>query len=329
MKKSTPQICFPMCLFIILMLISSCGENDRFRYEEGFVWNTVYHISYESERSLTDSIIEVFNNIDSSLSAFNPESTVSKINDNRSTNIDSLFAEVYRESVKINRASSGAFDPTLAPLIRAWGFGQGHEVNSDTLRLDSLLSFVGISKTWISGGELVKEDPRIEFNFSALAKGYGVDCVADMLERNGVSNYLVEIGGEIRLSGHNSRGEDWCVGIDRPEEGLPQGETVLNIVMSSGAIATSGNYRNFQESGGNRFGHTLSAVTGRPVKTDVISATVVAPACMEADALATTCMAIGKEKALDLCNRLRAGVMLVCDDMSVVYNPVFGSLIRQ
>lgn len=305
------------------IMFGGCSHTAPYRHEDGMAWNTLYHITYQCEEDLGDSIILVLNEIDRSLSPFNDGSVVARINRNLSDSVDSHFTRVYEESRRINRESEGAFDPTLAPIIRAWGFGEGHKVSADTLRLDSLLQLVGIARTEISGTRLIKENPAIEFNFSALAKGYGVDCIAEMLRNNGVANYLVEVGGEIRLAGVNESGKPWTVGIDRPEFDSKPGETVEKISLSEGAIATSGNYRNFHEKEGGRFGHTISPVTGRPVESDVISATVIAPTCMEADALATCCMVVGSEAALNLCTRLRAAVMLIKADMEVVSNPAF------
>lgn len=311
-----------LLLFTAGLLFSGC-ETHKFRHEEGIAWNTLYHITYESGCDLNDSILKVLDDIDNSLSPFNQNSTVSAINSNKSQSTDSHFNFVYSKSRQINEKTGGAFDPTLAPLIRAWGFGQGHEISSDTLRLDSLLNFVGINKTELKDNQLLKSDPRIEFNFSALAKGYGVDCIAEMLARNGVENYLVEVGGEIRAKGHNQDGKDWTIGIDRPDENAKTGETVISIKITDGAIATSGNYRNYHETAGGRVGHTISATSGRPVLTDIISATVIAPTCMDADALATSCMALGSEKALTLCDDLKVGVLLIKRDFSVMTNSYF------
>lgn len=310
-----------------LIAMASCSKRAGFKYEEGIAWNTLYHITYESDIDLRDSILIIFNGIDSSLSPFNERSVVSKINSNISDSVDIHFIKVFQESLKINRESEGAFDPTLAPIIRAWGFGQGHVVSNDTLRLDSLLQITGIHKTQLADNRIIKENPEIEFNFSALAKGYGVDCIADMLERNGVRNYLVEVGGEIRASGHNPSGSLWKIGIDYPSSDSTKGAIIRNIRIENSAVATSGNYRNFHEQDNRRFGHTISPVDGRPAETDVISATVIAPECMEADAIATSCMVLGSEKALNLCTRLRVGVMLIKSDMSVVVNPAFESLV--
>lgn len=311
---------------LLTAVLSCCSHRGNYRFEEGIAWNTIYHITYESSLDLSDSIRIVLSQIDGSLSPFNPSSTVSKINANLTDSVDSHFMAVYNESLQIHTESEGAFDPTLAPLIRAWGFGQGHSATSDTLRLDSLMQFVGIGKTAIAGADrLTKENPAIEFNFSALAKGYGVDCIADMLLRNGVTNFLVEVGGEIRAQGLNHQGNEWVIGIEKPLDMNHASETVLNIRLDNGAVATSGNYRNYQEQGGRRYGHTISPATGRPVQTDVISATVIAPTCMEADALATCAMVMGSEEALSLCARMRAGVMLIKDDLTVMSNPVFRS----
>lgn len=315
--------------FLLLYFFISCNHESQFRNDEGMAWNTLYHITYQSPDNLSDSIIRIFNEIDLSLSSFNQNSIVSHINVGSSDSVDSHFVKVYHKSREINDASGGIFDPTLAPLIRAWGFGQGHSVSADTLRLDSLMELVGIKQTTLEGKRLIKDNPSIEFNFSALAKGYGVDCIADMMVRNGVTNYLVEVGGEIRTAGHNPQGNKWCIGIDRPQPDNPLGDSILNLYIVDGAVATSGNYRNYHESEGGSFGHIISPLSGRPVKTEVISATVVATSCMEADALATCCMALSKDEALNLCTRMRAGVLLILQDLSIVTNPAFNSFLAE
>lgn len=319
----------PLTLLLTLSIpsfLSSCSGHLEFRKTEGIAWNTAYHIIYESNHDLTDSVITVLNEIDNSLSPFNPKSVVSRINENSTDSVDIHFKKVYSESRRIHEESGGAFDPTLGPVIRAWGFGKDHEVQADTMRLDSLLTLVGIEKTDLRNFSLLKTNPDVEFNFSALAKGYGVDCIAEMLERNGVENYLVEVGGEIRAKGRNSKGDDWTIGIDRPFPDSQPGELQEVISITDAAIATSGNYRNYHQSEGKTFGHTISPVDGRPVQTDVISATVIASNCMEADALATCCMVIGSEKALSLCSRLGAGVFIIKSDLTVVKNDLFSGL---
>lgn len=309
-------------------LFCSCG-NDRFRSAEGMVWHTEYHITYESDHDLNDSIIATLQEVGTSLNVFDPASLVSRVNRGEDIRINRMFADVYNESVRVNRLTNGAFDPTLGPLITAWGFGKGHAATSDTLRIDSLLAITGISKTRLDDGRLVKEDKRIEFNFSAIAKGYGCDEVFRMLERNGCSNILVEIGGEIRCSGTSPSGRQWRISVDRPiltDSIIHESQCIVDI--SDCGLATSGNYRNFHTTAdGGTYGHTISAATGRPVRTDVLSVTVLAPTCMEADALATSMMALGSEDALKLATSMHYPVMLVLDDMSIRQNEEFKELI--
>lgn len=304
-------------------------SSGRYRTEEGMVWNTVYHITYDSDKDLSDSILVIFNEIDNSLSPFNNASVVSKINRNESPLSDSHFKKVFLKSQEINEKTGGMFDPTVAPLIRAWGFGHGHTVTADTLRIDSLLTLVGITKTSLHADSLVKENPNIEFNFSAIAKGYGVDCIADMLKRNGVTNFLVEVGGEIRASGVNPSGDKWTIGIDKPlinESGTVE-DIISQVSVTDAGVATSGNYRNYHKDASSAtFGHTISPLTGRPIQTDILSATIIAPTCMDADAIATSCMALGLQKSLELCSSLSYAALFVTTDLKVVTNQAFDSL---
>lgn len=348
--RNTRFLLSSLPVFIMWMLLaglSAACSGTAYRDAEGIAWNTAYHISYESELDLGDSVRMIFNEIDRSVSAFNDTSTVSRINRNETVHVDTHFRNVYNKSREINQATDGMFDPTLAPLIRAWGFGQGHEVSADTLRIDSLLNFVGITKTRLDGEQLYKENPNIEFNFSALAKGYGVDGIASMLERNGVSNYLVEVGGEIRASGVNRSGNQWTVGIDTPvpDEDKADNSPMTTISATDFGMATSGNYRNFQKtSESGTFGHTISPLTGRPVSTDLASVTIIVPAgtqpqsdlpatdnawpCMTADAIATSCMALGLEASQELCSRLRVAALFITTDLKVVTNPAYRALIH-
>ena len=320
-----------LILLPCLLLTAACKPINTFTTADGMVWNTTYHIVYEGGEELKDSILSVLKEVENSVSVFADNSLVSKVNRNKDQRVDRHFINVYHTSLNINQLTEGRFDPTLSPLIEAWGFGKGHQPTADTLRIDSIMEFVGIEKTRLEKDTLFKEDERISFNFSALAKGYGVDCVADMLERNGVRNFLIEIGGEIRCLGHNPKNEDWTISIDSPMEGnnAPGHFSVSEIRLTEGGVATSGNYRNFHETSDGKYGHTISPADGRPVKTDVLSATVIAPSAMLADALATSCMAIGSEAGMKLCDQLDCGVMLVLDNMSVVTNNNFKILTSQ
>lgn len=297
----------------LLLLLSSCRKS--FRQDEGMVWHTSYHVTYESDKDLRDSIISSFNAVGNSLNVFDTTSLVSKVNQGDSIEVDRHFITVYEMSRRVNELSSGAFDPTLGPLIDAWGFGKGHQATSDTLRLDSLLGITGIAKTHLENQTIIKGDKRISFNFSAIAKGYGCDMVAEMFERNGVNNYLIEIGGEIRCAGKSPAGREWRVSIDRPiRSDSIRHDSQCIIEISGVGLATSGNYRNFAATGAPGTGHTISSTTGRPVATDILSASVIAPTTMEADALATAMMAMGAEGAKKLAKELNYPVLLVLAD---------------
>lgn len=310
---------FNSLLILCALLSSSCHPSPTYQREEGMIWNTVYHITYESDIHLGDSILATLEKVGKSLSVFDKSSLVSKVNEADSIEIDDMFADVYNASLKINKASTGMFDPTISPLITAWGFGPGHTVSADSTAVDSILRFTGISKTRLQGKTLIKNDRRIQFNFSAIAKGYGCDQVAEMLKRNGVKNYLVEIGGELSIGGKSPRSDKWKISIDRPiqTDSTEIHDSSAVIAVTDCGVATSGNYRNFHKEGGKTFGHTISPVTGYPVETDVISATVIAPNCMLADGAATACMASGSRLAKKMLSRLGFEGMLILSDSTI------------
>lgn len=295
-------------------------EKDKWFQQSGVVWNTEYNIKYWGNADLSDSILAVFRRVELSVSPFNKESLVTALNENRTDSVDELLKKVYLRSVEINRESQGAFDPTVSPLVNAWGFGYKTEQLPDAAAIDSIMQFVGIGKTRLKDGRMVKDDSRITFNFSAIAKGMGSDEVGRMLERNGVDNYLVEIGGEIVMKGKNPQGEKWHVSVDKP---VVSNDTVVHesaevIAVSGCGIATSGNYRNYKvDTEGRRYAHTISPAMGRPVQSDVLSATVVASDCMSADAYATAFMVMGSELSKKLIKKNDSlAVMLILADGS-------------
>lgn len=315
----------PIILLALLIVSPSCRRGGSYLTSDGIVWNTSYHITYESEKNLDDSIRIILNEVGNSLSYFDSTSILSAVNLNRPVDIDRHFRTVFLKSREINKLTDGVFDPTITPLIDAWGFGKGHKATADTLRTDSLLkNVVGMQKASIKGRRIVKQNPGITFNFSAIAKGYGCDEVGRMFLRNGVRNFLVEIGGEICASGKSPSGDLWSIGIDRPSRENVIGHDIQEVVeMTDAGMATSGNYRNFHKRGGRFDGHTISTKTGRPVATDVASATVIAPSCMEADALATSFMAMGAGESKRLAEKHKIAVFLILTDSSVWESTAF------
>ncbi len=309
--------------FIILPLISvlffifaSCG--DKFLTADGTTWGTTYHIVYRGNAALADSIVAELHSIDLELSMFNPESTVSAVNNCKTDSVGPRFAELIELSKKVYVISDGVYDPTVAPLCEIWGFGKSDfngEPSSELIA--EALSTVGIMDCNVSEGKITKKSPGTKFDFSSIAKGYGIDCIGSMFERNGVSDYLIEIGGEVLVCGANAQGQPWHIQIDSPEGGL--GHSALEIKKLGpcrSAIASSGNYRNFRtDSAGIRYGHTLSPVTGRPAVTSVLSASVCTGDCAYSDALATACVASGSASAaMDILRRARVAGLIVSID---------------
>lgn len=314
----------PLALSLTALMMAC--RDQGYVTTRGVVWNTTYNITYDGDTALEDSILKVIGEIGKSLNVFDSCSLVSAVNRSDSAfTVDSHFMAVYETSRRINTASDGMFDPTLSPLIKAWGFGPGHEENRDTLAVYSILSFTGISKTRLEGATLLKDDPRTEFNFSAIAKGYACDAVGAMFRRNGVEDYLVEIGGELAAGGKSPTGGKWRISIDAPVKNDREivHDSYIIIEVTDAGIATSGNYRNFRQTGGKTIGHTLSPKTGRPVETDVVSATIIAPTAMEADAAATACMAGGSTLAKAMLAELRFQALLILSDSTSWTTPSF------
>lgn len=298
-------------LAVLALLFSSCGGKSQWQRLEGATWNTVYHIVYESDKTLNDSIFAIFGTVDNTLSVFNDRSLVARLNNNETTLVNLHFSRVFTTSQRISNASGGAFDPTVGPLVDLWGFGRRDGALPDSLItsaiLDSVRALVGIGQCYLKADSLVKKSPLTRFNFSAIAKGYGCDLIADMFRRNGVNNYLIEIGGELALGGYSHRNRDWIIQIDAPvddDSGTHNG--LLKISASDCGIATSGNYRNNHTlPSGLRVGHTISTKTGRPVSSEILSATIIAHDTMEADALATACMAMPLSEAIAMIENLK------------------------
>lgn len=296
----------------------SCAGRKSARHCAGSIWATTYNITYTSDRQLDDSILSVLHAVESSLSPFAHESLISRINRNESFDTDSMLRRVFLTSQHINRLSHGAFDPTMAPLVNLWGFGYKNSgIEPTQAMIDSAMVHVGITGCRIAGGRMEKISPATEFNFSAITKGFACDMVGEMLRRNGCEDYMVEIGGEIALSGKNPQGDSWHIQIDAPDEnnGIPTHKSLTVIRITDCGIATSGNYRNYRESASGKSWHTIDPATGRPAVTPTLSATVIAPDCMTADALATACMVMPADSAIAMIESLpEVSALLVSAD---------------
>lgn len=289
--------------------LSSCGRSPQWHTAEGVVWNTTYRIVYHSPASLDDSIEMIFTQIDESLSPFNPQSVISRINRGETDRTDALIDSVFNISQRVSALSGGRFDPTVSPLVNLWGFGFDREARTRAETdsaftvpremIDSALEMVGIGQCHITDGVITKKHSATSFNFSAVTKGLACDLIADMLRRNGSEHNMVEIGGEIALSGHNPEGNNWRIQIDAPTCSDALHTRLGTIAVTECGIATSGNYRNYHDTRRHgRIGHTIDPVSGMPAESDVAAATVTAPSAAIADAWATACMATGAAPSL-------------------------------
>lgn len=296
---------FLIILFVSGVLLTSCKSQEPvIEGFNGFVQGTTYSIVYDNNKKvppaeLQQKVEKLLQDFDMSLSLYKDSSILSRINRNEDAVPDSFFTNVFRTSMKISEITGGAFDITVGPLVKAWGFGPDSHKNFDQSKLDSLLNLVGYHKISLKNGRLVKSDPNIQLDFNAIAQGYSVDVVCDYLKDKGFKNYLVEIGGEVRGIGTKA-GNKWRIGIDKPIDNnvTPGADLEAIITISNEALATSGNYRKFYVENGIKYSHTIDPHTGYPSKNPLLSATIIASDCATADGIATACMVMGKEKAI-------------------------------
>ena len=279
--------------------VGKAWEAQETQRGEGSVFGTFYHITYQSGQNLQTGVEATLQEVDKSLSPFNKESVITAINNNTSMDTNTMFTDVFQLAQEVSVATDGAFDITVAPLVNLWGFGFKNMDNVSEEKVDSLLQYVGYEKVKLVEGKIVKECPETMLDCSAIAKGYGVDAVGLYLESQGVKNYMVEIGGEVRVRGTNPKGELWHVGINKPNDDPTNMNNEIEQVLqlTQMAMATSGNYRNFYEKDGKKYAHTIDPRTGHPVQHSILSSTVLAKDCATADAYATAFMVLGLEEA--------------------------------
>ena len=296
-------------LFLIAGTIYIAYQQHSIPYQKdsGFIFGTVYNISYQSDKSLKAEIEAEMKRVDAEFSMFNDSSTVSRFNRGERPRLSKMFLEVYKLAFAVNKETEGAFDITVAPLVNAWGFGFKSKIMPDGRQVDSLRAMVGMKKLTLVENDsiLTKPDVRMMLDFSAIAKGYGSDCVARLLREHGVKNFMVEIGGEVVTQGISPKRLPWRIGVTKPIEDSLQTsqelQTVLNV--TDRAMATSGNYRNFYYQGGRKYAHTIDPRTGYPVQHSLLSSTVLADNCAVADAYATAFMVLGFEKTKEILER--------------------------
>ncbi|WGM06540.1 FAD:protein FMN transferase [Arsenophonus nasoniae] len=305
-----------------IFMLCGCFETEQ-KSIQGQTMGTYYVIKYVNESShpfwetLRDDINSRLEEVNNQMSTYRPKSELSQFNQFQHVNtpfpVSLAMMTVIKEAIHINKLTNGALDITIGPLVNLWGFGpEGRITKSppeETLALRRQL--IGIDKLAIDGNSLIKKIPQLYVDLSAIAKGYGVDVIAEYLESQNIHNYMVDIGGEVRTKGHNGKGVAWRIAIEKPsDKGLEQ--SVQEIIEPGNmSVATSGDYRNYFEQDGIFYSHTIDPKTGRPIIHNLISITVIAPTCMMADGLSTGINVLGAEKGMELAERLNLPVFMV------------------
>ena len=298
-KKLYWQLPFLVFLIVGTVFIVRQQRSTPYQHDKGQVFGTFYHITYQNDTPLNNDILAELAKVDSALSMFNDKSIISRINRGEDVKTNEMFDTVFNLAENIADNTNGAFDITVAPLVNAWGFGFKTGNPPTKAAIDSLRSIVGYKKVALRNNRITKTDPRVMLDCSAIAKGYGCDVVAHLLQRHGIENYMVEIGGEVVTHGISEKRLPWKIGVTKPTDDSlavdKELQTVLNV--KNMAMATSGNYRNFYYKNGKKYAHTIDPKTGYPVQHNILSATVLAKHCAEADAYATSFMVMGLDGA--------------------------------
>ena len=300
---------------VLVLIIAVLGvyflsnKQAKYIHNEGGIQGTTYSITYQQPEGidLHEKIEKRLHEFDLSLSTYVSQSIISRINKNDSTvRTDFDFEEMFKVAKDVSEHTNGAFDITVGPLVKAWGFGFGSANRHKIPNVKEFLPYVGYHKIKIENHRLLKDDPRILIDANALAQGQSSDVIGRLLENNGCKNYMVEIGGEVVCKGVNAKGGKWKIGIDKPIDDststINEIQTIVSITNL--AITTSGNYRKFYYLNGKKYAHEIDPKTGYPVVHNLLSATVVAPTCIQADAYATAFMVIGVDSSLKICKKI-------------------------
>ncbi len=316
----------------IALLFASCGKKEA-RLEkftlDGRVQGTYYHIVYyhfdDSEakkRNLTGSeqirkgLDSVFKAIDNTLSLWNPNSVLSKVNAGTEVALNEIFIENFQASQRFSEMTDGAFDITVAPLVKAYGFANEGRKKLSESQIDSLMQYVGWQKVRLEGVRLVKDYPQTQFDFNAIAQGYTTDKVSGFFIANGIKSFIVDVGGEVYAGERKPDGQMWRVAIEEPSDSLEAPREYNSFLkLENQSVVTSGNYRKYIIEDGIKYSHTINPKTGRPARHNLLSVSVVAKTALEADAIATAFMVMGMEKAEEFIakNPQYSALFIYCD----------------
>lgn len=308
-----------LCHIFLLSTIALACHQKESNYSKitGKAQGTTYAITFENNQNLVlqQEVDSIFKLIDKSMSLWDSTSVISNFNKTVDAyTVDAHFSVVFEKSKTLYTLSDGAFDPTVGQLVKSWGFIRKKNLPLPTqAAIDSLLKCVGFDKVSLKENVVLKQNPNIQLDFNAIAQGYTVDVLAAQLDKHKVENYMVELGGEVITKGKNKQGDKWRIGIEQPVQNDTDQENAVQAILglSNISLATSGNYRNFIEKDGKKFSHIINPKTGKPAEQAVLSVSVLAPTCAEADAWATAFMVMGKEKSLEIAKKQGLDIQII------------------
>lgn len=289
-----------------LLVLASCNKPQKIVLQ-GLAQGSYYAITYYDEkgRNFQHEVDSIFHAVDMSVNLWVDSSIISKVNRNEEVTLDSIFINNFNIAQEAAQLSDGYFDPTISPIVAAWGFSYKTGDSITPQLIDSLKQLVDYRKIRIENEKIIKENPSIQLDFNAIAQGYTSDLIAHFLESRGIENYLVDTGGEIMARGEKPGGKPWIVGIEKPAENWDSEQVVqTRIALRDKGLVTSGSTRKYVERNGKRYSHCIDPKTGYPIEHQLLSVTVLADNSVWADALASICMVMGKEKSLPLIENL-------------------------
>ena len=287
--------------------LASCGRQPKKMVLQGLAQGSYYAVTYydEQERNFQHEIDSIFHAVDMSVNLWVDSSVISKVNRNEEVVLDDIFIDNFNIAQEAAKLSDGYIDPTISPIVAAWGFSNKHGDSITPQLIDSLKQLVDYRKVRIENGKVIKENPYIQLDFNAIAQGYTSDMIASFLESRDVKDFLVDTGGEIMARGGKPNGQPWIVGIEKPADNWDSEQVVqTRIALRDKGLVTSGSTRKYVERNGKRYSHCIDPKTGYPVEHQLLSATVLAENSVWADALASICMVMGLEKSLEIINAL-------------------------
>ena len=290
-------------LFISLAVLASCEKQPKKMVLQGSAQGSYYAITYfdEQGRDFQHEVDSIFHAVDMSVNLWVKNSIISKVNRNEEVALDSIFIDNFNIAQEAARLSEGYFDPTISPIVAAWGFSYKNGDSITPQLIDSLKQLVDYRNVRIEDGKVVKENPAMQLDFNAIAQGYTSDLIASFLDSRGIKNYLVDTGGEIMARGCKPNGQSWIVGIEKPAENWDSEQVVqTRVTLRDKGLVTSGSTRKYVERNGKRYSHCIDPTTGYPVEHQLLSVTILAENSVWADALASICMVMGLEQSLPI-----------------------------